>query len=197
MKSFQQELRRGGIAIQAAKTDPKLFVHLDAPNGPHEIRFTYVRLKGKTVTAMVIFAAQPPEDGKPYFAVGYAVPKRFQKQGRAKDILVAALADNADAVLFVKAGVAEGFLFSGRNLVDHEYRNVCYRYFVNLNGQLVFSGQDNGPPDPMFEVGDVYPGGVRNGKHFDITDVITGEVARVNGCGVMIVGKERDVSKAN
>ncbi len=108
-----------------------------------------------------------------------------------------AFANNADAVLFVKAGVAEGFLFSGRNLVDHEYRNVSYRYFVNLNGQFVFSGQDNGPPDPMFEVGDVYPGGVRNGKHFDITDVITGEVARVNGCGVMIVGKERDVSKAN
>jgi RimJ/RimL family protein N-acetyltransferase len=93
MKSFQKELRRGGIASQVTKTDPNLFVHLDAPNGPSEIRFTYVRLKGKTVTAMVIFAAQPPEDGKPYFAVGYAVPKRFQKQGRAKDILVAALAD--------------------------------------------------------------------------------------------------------
>ena len=93
MKSFQKELRRGGIAIQVAKTDPNLFVHLDAPNGPPEIRFTCVRLKGKTVTAMVVFAAQPPEDGKPYFAVGYAAPERFQKQGRAKDILVAALAD--------------------------------------------------------------------------------------------------------
>ncbi|HWO30652.1 MAG TPA: hypothetical protein VNO32_17800 [Candidatus Acidoferrum sp.] len=93
MKSFQKELRRGGVAIQVTKTDPNLFVHLDAPNGPPEIRFTYVRLKEKTVTSMVIFAAQPPEHGKPYFAVGYAVPKRFQKQGRAKDILIAALAD--------------------------------------------------------------------------------------------------------
>jgi RimJ/RimL family protein N-acetyltransferase len=93
MKSFQKELRRGGITIQAAKTDPNLFVHLDAPNGPPKYRFTYVRLKGKTVTAMVIFAAEPPEDGKPYYAVGYAVPKRFQKQGRAKEVLVAALAD--------------------------------------------------------------------------------------------------------
>ncbi|HEX4427326.1 MAG TPA: hypothetical protein VH079_18135 [Terriglobales bacterium] len=93
MKSFQKELRRGGIAIQVTKTDPNLFVHLDAPNGPPEYRFTYVRLKKKTVTAMVIFAAEPPEDGKPYFSVGYAVPKRFRKQGRAKDILVAALAD--------------------------------------------------------------------------------------------------------
>ena len=42
---------------------------------------------------MVIFAAQPPEHGKPYFSVGYAVPKAFQKQGRAKDVLVAAIAD--------------------------------------------------------------------------------------------------------
>jgi RimJ/RimL family protein N-acetyltransferase len=93
MKSFQQELRRGSIAIQVAKTDPNLFVHLDAPNGPPEIRFTYVRLKGKTVTAMVMFAAEPPTDGKPTFAVGYAVPKAFQKQGRATDVLVAAITD--------------------------------------------------------------------------------------------------------
>ncbi len=106
-------------------------------------------------------------------------------------------ANNADALVFVKAGVAEGFLFSCRNFVNHEYRNVRYHYFVNVNDQLVFSGQDNGPPDPMFEVGDVYRGGPRNGKHFDITNVITGEVARANGCGVMIVGKERDVSKAD
>ena len=91
-------------------------------------------------------------------------------------------ANNADALVFVKAGVAEGFLFSCRGFVDHEYRNVRYHYFVNVNGQLVFSGQDNGPPDPMFEVGDVYPGGPRNGKHFDITDVITGEMAKANGC---------------
>jgi hypothetical protein len=105
-------------------------------------------------------------------------------------------ANNADALAFVKSGVVEGFLFSCRSFVDHEYRNVRYHYFVNVSGQLVISGQDNGPPDPMVEVGDVYPGGPRNGKHFDITDVITGEVARANGCGVMIVGKGRDVSKA-
>jgi hypothetical protein len=85
-------------------------------------------------------------------------------------------ANNADALAFVQSGVAEGFLFSCRDFVDHEYRKVPYHYFVNVNGQLVFSGRDNGPPDPMFEVGDVYPGGPRNGKHLDITDVITGEV---------------------
>jgi hypothetical protein len=110
MKSFQKELRRGGIVIQVTKTDPNLFVHLDSPNGPPELRFTYVRLKGKTVTAMVIFAAERPENGKPYFAVGYAVPKRFQKQGRAKEILVSALADmqagllrNGDPEFYIEA----------------------------------------------------------------------------------------------
>lgn len=108
MKSFQQELRRGSIAIQVAKTDPNLFVHLDAPNGPPEYRYTYVRLKGKTVTAMVIFAAQPPEDGKPYFAVGYAVPKKFQNQGRAKDILVAAIADMRAGLL--RNGIPEFYI---------------------------------------------------------------------------------------
>ena len=53
------------------------------------------------------------------------------------------------------------------------------------------------PPDPMFEVGDVYPGGIRDGKHFDIKAVVTGEFARKAGCDVMIIGKERDVSKVN
>jgi len=106
MKSFQKELRRGGIAIQVTKTDPNLFIHRDAPNGPPEIRFTYVRLKGKTVTA--IFAAEPPIDGKPSFAVGYAVPKAFQKQGRAKDVLVAAIAD-MQAGLF-RNGIPEFYI---------------------------------------------------------------------------------------
>ena len=52
MKSFQQELRRGGIAIHIAKpTRTFLFIvmlRMDHPN----IGFTYVRLKGKTATAM-------------------------------------------------------------------------------------------------------------------------------------------------
>ena len=107
-------------------------------------------------------------------------------------------ANNADALVFVKAGVAEGFLFSCRNFVDHEYRNVRYHYYTEVGGgRLIQTGQDNGPPDPMFEVGDVYPGGIRDGKHFDIKAVVTGEMARAAGCGVMIIGQERDVSKVN
>jgi hypothetical protein len=106
-------------------------------------------------------------------------------------------ANNDDTIMFVKAGAAEGFLFANRGFIDREYRNVRYHYFVDVNGQLVPTGQDNGPPDAMFEVGDVYPGGPRDGKHLDITAVVTGEMARANRCGVMVIGKVRDVSKAN
>ncbi len=110
MKSFQQALRQGKIAIHVAKTDPNLFVHLDAPNGPPEIRFTYVRLKRTTVTALVMFAAQPPINGKPCFAIGYAVPKTYRNQGRAKEIVAAAIADmeaglkrNGHPVFYIEA----------------------------------------------------------------------------------------------
>src|SRR5882757_3867012 len=64
--------------------------------------------------------------------------------------------DNDGALEFVKAGVAEGFLFANRGFVDHEYRVVRYHYYTEVaGGRLIQTGQDNGPPDPMFEVGDV------------------------------------------
>jgi len=58
--------------------------------------------------------------------------------------------DNAGALEFVRAGVKEGYRFSGRELVDREYKLVRYGYFVKVNGgQLVPAGQDWGPPDPV------------------------------------------------
>lgn len=105
--------------------------------------------------------------------------------------------DNASALEFVKAGVAEGYRFSGRDIVDREYKLVKYGYFVKANRRLVRSGQDWGPPDPVFEPGDTYPGGPRNGKHATVLEVITGELAQKNGVGVMVILKERDVSKMN
>jgi hypothetical protein len=93
MKSFQRALKSGRIIVSAACTDPDLFVHLDAPHGPPELRYTYVRLKGIRVTALAMFAAQPPIEGKLCFTVGYAVPKALRRQGRAKDVLVAGIAD--------------------------------------------------------------------------------------------------------
>lgn len=106
-------------------------------------------------------------------------------------------ATNDEALAFVRAGVAEGFRFSGQQLVDREYKLVRYGYFIDTGGRLVRSGGDWGPPDPSFEPGDVYPGGPRNGKHADITAVITGDDAKRNGVDVMVIAKERDVSRAN
>jgi hypothetical protein len=106
-------------------------------------------------------------------------------------------ADNASALEFVKAGVEEGYRFSGREIIDREYRLARYGYFVKTEGSLACSGQDWGPPDPVFEPGDTYPGGPRNGKHATVLEVITGEFAKKNGLGVMVILGERDVSKVN
>jgi len=56
-------------------------------------RFTLVRLDGKTVTAFVVFAQDGTIEGKPCFAIGYAVPEAYRNQGRAKEIVRAALAE--------------------------------------------------------------------------------------------------------
>jgi len=105
--------------------------------------------------------------------------------------------DNAGALEFVKAANAEGYRFSGQDLVDQEYKLVRYGYFVKVNGgELVRSGQDWGPPDPVFEPG-VYPGGPRNGKEAVVLNVVKGDFAKKVGVDVMVVLEERDVSQAN
>jgi RimJ/RimL family protein N-acetyltransferase len=78
-------------------SDLDLFIHADNPIGEH--RFTYVRLKDKTVTAFAVFVMVEPIDGKPCFAVGYAVPEAYRNQGRAKEIVVAALTDMQQGLL--------------------------------------------------------------------------------------------------
>jgi hypothetical protein len=103
--------------------------------------------------------------------------------------------DNASALAFVKAGISEGYRFSGRELVDRDYKLVKYRYFVqDSNGILHSAGQDWGPPDPVFEKGDIYPGGPRNGKNAVVERVVTGDFAeKAAGAGVMVVLTEHPV----
>ncbi|ANK92739.1 hypothetical protein AMK01_CH03316 [Rhizobium sp. N6212] len=87
--SFQQELKRGSIDLQRCETDPNLFVHVDRPAGTP--RFTYVKLDGKTVTAMAIFAVVEPIDRIRCFHLGYAVPEKLRGQGKGKDIVAASI----------------------------------------------------------------------------------------------------------
>lgn len=56
-------------------------------------RFTYARLEGKTVTAFVEFVSWEPIAGTPHFNKGYAVPEAYRNQGRAKEVIRAAMSE--------------------------------------------------------------------------------------------------------
>src|SRR5882762_5378753 len=91
LQSFQQALLHGGIQLQRGVLDQDLYVHVDNPNG--ESRTTYVRLEGRTVTALVVFALCEPIEGTPCFSIGYAVPEAYRNQGRAKEAISAAISE--------------------------------------------------------------------------------------------------------
>jgi|SRR5215471_20134818 len=90
--SFQRALKAGSITnLQRGALDPTIYMHFDEPNG--EPRFTYVRLEGKTVTALVMLARVESLQGLPCFQIGYAVPDEYRKQGRAQSAIEAAIAE--------------------------------------------------------------------------------------------------------
>lgn len=67
--------------------------------------------------------------------------------------------DRPEALKFLKESQKEGYRFSGAELVDPEQRLVKNRYFViGGDGQLTLSGEDNGPRNTVWEIGDVMPG---------------------------------------
>jgi hypothetical protein len=102
--------------------------------------------------------------------------------------------DSATVLTFVKGAISDGFRFTGQELVDREYKSVKYVYFARpIGGRFERAGQDWGPPDPVFEPGDVYPGGPRNGKQAVILAVVKGESARANGADVMVLAENRPV----
>jgi hypothetical protein len=71
--------------------DPELAVHQDKPQGiPH---LTYAHFDGKTVTVLAIAVVGEPLKGMPCFELGVAVPEAYRKQGRAKKIVEAAIAE--------------------------------------------------------------------------------------------------------
>lgn len=90
-QSFQQAHAAGQIDLQRGRVDKNLYLHVDHPNG--EPRFTYVRLTGQKVTCMVEFVVGEPVEGSPCFHVGYAVDPAHRRQGLAKHLLPAAIAE--------------------------------------------------------------------------------------------------------
>lgn len=91
LRSFQQALTAGGIRLERGRVDPTTYLHVDDAQG--NPRFTYVQLEGQTVSAFVSFVPNGFFETHPNLAVGYAVPERYQNQGRAKAILAAGIAE--------------------------------------------------------------------------------------------------------
>jgi hypothetical protein len=97
---------------------------------------------------------------------------------------------------------AEGFKFSGPDLIDSEQRamaRVRNRYYIADNdGQLTLSGEDWGPLDTVWEVGDVMPGRERNtGTEAIVHRIIKGDFARRMGCDIAFILKLRDIRELN
>jgi hypothetical protein len=91
LQSFQQAILRGKMQLQRGVLHPDLYLHVDDLNG--QTRFTYVRLEGRTVTALVMFALCDPIEGTPCLNVGYAVPEAYRNQGRAKEAISTAISE--------------------------------------------------------------------------------------------------------
>lgn len=87
--SFQKELSAGRVKLQKGVLDPSIWVYLDNPTGTP--RFTYVRLKGTTVVALVVLIVVDPIGGAPCFQIGYAVPPEFRNNGLAKGAVRSAI----------------------------------------------------------------------------------------------------------
>jgi len=81
---------------------------------------------------------------------------------------------------FLKSSQQAEYRFSGAELIDPEQKLVMNRYFAIVeNGQLVACGQDWGPRDTVWEVGDVMPGQARNtGGEAVIDQILPGEMAK-------------------
>ena len=94
-------------------------------------------------------------------------------------------ASRPEALTFLKDSQAEGYRFSGAELVDPEQKLVKNRYFViGSDGQLTPAGEDNGPRNTVWEVGDVKPGRDRNvGTEAVIENIVQGPAVRERfGC---------------
>ena len=88
---FQRSLALGQIPGQLAVLDKSLFVATDDVNGHH--RVSYMKLRDRTIVALIQFINIDPLDGIPCFQVGYAVPEIFRGRGLAKSSFKAALAE--------------------------------------------------------------------------------------------------------
>ena len=109
-------------------------------------------------------------------------------------------AGRPEALKFLKDSQAGGYRFSGAELVDPEQRLVKNRYFViGGDGQLTLSGEDNGPRNTVWEIGDVMPGRDRSmGTEAIIENILQGPGVRERfGCDLAFVLRLHNVAREN
>ena len=92
LASFQTMLPQGVLPLQRTQLDPTVQVMMDEPV-LGVLRFTYVRTLGPRATEMALLVTCEPIEGRPSFALGYAVELGHRGQGRAKSIVTAAPAE--------------------------------------------------------------------------------------------------------
>lgn len=89
LKTFEPALKRGELEVEPGRLDTSLIVHHDRPNG--EMRITYAKMNGSTVSALAIIIPADRYEGLPVFQIGYAVPQHLRKRGLAKGIAQSAM----------------------------------------------------------------------------------------------------------
>lgn len=88
---FQEALSAGEIPTQRCALNPNLVFAVDEPKGL--LRYNYMAVEEDRITALVMLVLVDPLRGKPCYQMGCAVPKDLRRQGRAKALVRAALAE--------------------------------------------------------------------------------------------------------
>lgn len=92
LPSFQRALSRGSIKLERGRTYPELYIHVDTPDG-RTPRLTFAIIEKGTVKALVQFVHAEPYKGMPCYAIGYAVPEAYRKQGIATGTVTKAISE--------------------------------------------------------------------------------------------------------
>ncbi len=122
---FQQAYEAGLIPVQPGRLDASVLMAADQPNG--KPRFSYMRVDGLLVTALVMFAQNGMQDGHPVFNIGYAVPASCRGRGLAKATLVAALAELSVGLAGAKVPVIHvETVISPDNLASHAVAKAIF-----------------------------------------------------------------------
>lgn len=103
---FQQAHLAGHIPMRRGTLDRDLYLAVDEINDC--VRFTYMRLQSQTITAFASFVRIEPVDDTPCFQTGYAVPEELRGQGRAAEIVAAALREMTAG--FGRAGIHDFYV---------------------------------------------------------------------------------------